>query len=101
MKKLFAVTLIKGAGWDASKLMRSQAHWTEHAALMDQFVTDGFIILGGPVGDNEDKALLVINAKDENEIYSAFADDPWILRQIREFGEIQRWTILLEGEKAK
>jgi uncharacterized protein YciI len=101
MKTLFAVTLIKGAGWDAAKPMRLQSHWTEHAAQMDQLVADGFIILGGPLGDNEDKVLLVINAKDENEIYSAFADDPWIVLQIREFGEIQRWTILLEAEKAK
>jgi hypothetical protein len=98
MKTLFVVTLIKGEAWDASKPMRSQEHWTEHAALMDRMAADGFIVLGGPLGD-ESKVLLVINAADESEIHSRFAQDPWI-PGIRVMQSIQQWTIFLQaGEK--
>jgi uncharacterized protein len=99
MKQLFAVTLIKGAGWNDDKPMRSQAHWDEHSALMDRWTADGFILLGGPIGDGEDEVLLIFNAADEDEIRSDFAADPWIMLQIREFAQIRRWTILLEAEK--
>lgn len=31
--------------------MRSQAYWKEHATLIDRWAADGFILLGGPVGE--------------------------------------------------
>jgi hypothetical protein len=96
MRTRFVVTLIKGQAWDEAKPMRSQAHWTEHAALMDQLAADGFIVLGGPLGD-ENIVMLVMQTSDESEIRSIFADDPWIQTHVREIGSIQRWTILLES----
>ena len=96
MKTLFVVTLIKGQEWDESKSMRSQLHWTEHAALMDQLADDAIILLGGPLGD-ESRVMLVMQAADENEIRSIFVDDPWIQSRVREIASIQRWTILLES----
>jgi len=96
MKTLFVVTLVKGKAWDESKSMRSQHQWTEHATLMDQLADDGTIVLGGPLGD-ESKAMLVMNAADESEIRSIFAEDPWIQSRVREIASIQRWTILLES----
>ena len=96
MRTLFVVTLVKGQGWDESKSMRSQQQWTEHASLMDRLADDGIIALGGPLGD-ESKVMLVMRAADESEIYSIFADDPWIQTHVREIGSIQRWTILLES----
>jgi uncharacterized protein YciI len=46
---------------------------------MDQLTADGFMKLGGPLGeaDGED-ALLVIDAPDENTIISTLISDPWI-----------------------
>ena len=49
----FAVRLVHGPGWDSSRQIRDQDGWDEHAAFMDGLVDDGFIILGGPVGDGE------------------------------------------------
>ena len=49
----FAVRLAHGPGWDPSRPIRDQDGWDEHAAFMDGLVDDGFIILGGPVGDGE------------------------------------------------
>jgi hypothetical protein len=47
----FAVRLVHGPGWDPSRQIRDQDGWAGHAAFMDGLVDDGFIILGGPVGD--------------------------------------------------
>jgi uncharacterized protein YciI len=99
MKMLFAVTLVKGSGWKESEPMRSQMHWNEHAALMDSWTADRFIVLGGPIGDGEDEVLLVFNAKSEDEIRAAFAADPWFVLQIREIAQIRPWNILLETER--
>jgi len=88
MTTLFVVTLIKGRACDASKPMRSQQQWTEHATLMDRLAADGFIVLGGPLGD-ESTVLLVVKAAEESEIHSTFARDPWIQSGIREMQAIQ------------
>ncbi len=96
---LFAVTLKKGKGWNPGEPMRSQAYWNEHAALMDQWTADGFILLGGLIGEGEDEVLLVFDAINEDEIRSAFAADPWFILQIRALSQIRRWKILLEAKK--
>jgi len=31
--------------------MRAQERWEDHAAFMDGLADDGFIVLGGPLGD--------------------------------------------------
>jgi hypothetical protein len=60
---LFALTTVHGPGWDPSLPIREQHAWDEHAAFMDSLVDDGFVILGGPIGDGQ-RALLVIEATD-------------------------------------
>jgi len=56
--------------------MREQENWDEHAAFMDALVDDGFVVLGGPLGDRL-KFLLIINAESEQEIDARLTDDPW------------------------
>ncbi len=43
---------------------------------MDRLVEDGFILLGGPVGDGR-QTLHVVEADDENEVRLRLAKDPW------------------------
>ena len=76
--------------------MREQEHWDEHARLMDAFVDDGFVVLGGPL-DNEEKALLVINAESKQAVEARFADDPWITMGVRRIASVERWEILLRA----
>lgn len=90
----YIVTLEQGENWNTRCRMREQEDWDEHARLMDAFVEDGFIILGGPL-DNEKKVLLIINAKSEQAIEARFADDPWIIKGVRRIANIERWEILL------
>jgi uncharacterized protein len=74
---VFALTEVSGPNWDASRPRREQDVWDEHAAFMDGLVDDGFVILGGPIGDGE-RVLLVVEASDEGEIEARFAADPWL-----------------------
>jgi uncharacterized protein YciI len=96
MRTLFVLVLTAGPAWDHSQSIRTQALWDEHALLMDQMTADGFIILGGPIGDNGD-AMLVIEAADKEEVLSKFQDDPWIQSGIRAVKSLDPWTIFLDS----
>lgn len=97
-KMYYVVTLEQGEHWDARFPMRQQQHWEEHAALMDAFVDEGFILLGGPL-DGEERILLVINAESRQAIETRFVTDPWIATGIRRIASVERWEILLAARK--
>jgi uncharacterized protein YciI len=95
----FAVRLVNGPGWDAARPIRSQDAWDEHAAFMDGLVNEGFIILGGPVGDGE-QTLHVVEAADENQIRERLADDPWASAGLLQIGTIEPWALWLDSRPA-
>lgn len=90
----FVVTRERGDNWDSSLSMRQQQKWDEHAAFMNALADEGFVVLGGPLGDGE-KVLLIINAKSEQEIVGRLADDPWSPMGLLRISKIERWEILL------
>jgi hypothetical protein len=94
----FAVTIVHGPGWAASREIRDQDAWDQHAVFMDRLVDDGFVILGGPIGDGE-RALLVVEAADEPEIKARLSEDPWMSMGVLQIGVIQPWTIWLDGRR--
>ena len=91
----FALTLVHGPGWDHTLGIREQRGWTEHAAFMDGLVTDGFILVGGPVGDGQ-QTLHVVEACDETEVRRRVAEDPWATLGLLEVGAIQPWALWLD-----
>jgi uncharacterized protein YciI len=95
----FAVRLVHGPGWDTSRPIRAQNAWDEHAAFMDGLVGDGFIILGGPVGDGKE-TLHVVEAADENQIRARLAGDPWASAGLLQIGTIEPWALWLDGRLA-
>jgi hypothetical protein len=92
----FALTMVHGPAWDASRQIREQDAWDEHAAFMDGLVDDGFVILGGPIGDGE-QVLLAVQAADGREIKARMAEDPWASMELLRIGAVQPWTIWLDG----
>jgi len=92
----FAVRLVHGPGWDPARQIRDQEGWDEHAAFMDALVEDGFVILGGPVGDGE-QTLHVVEAADENDIKARLAGDPWALAGLLQVGAIEPWALWLDS----
>ena len=96
----FAVRLVHGPAWDAGRPIRGQDGWDEHAAFMDGLVEDGFIIVGGPVGDGE-QTLHAVEAADENEIRARLALDPWASAGLLQTGTIEPWALWLDGRAAR
>ena len=94
----FAVRLVHGPGWDSARPIRRQDAWDDHAAFMDGLVDDGFIVLGGPVGDGKE-SLHVVEAADENEIMSRLADDPWASAGLLQIGTIEPWALWLDSRQ--
>jgi uncharacterized protein YciI len=95
----FAVRLVHGPGWDAARPIRSQDAWDDHAAFMDGLVDDGFIVLGGPIGDGRE-SLHVVEAADENEITARLAQDPWALAGLLRIGTVEPWALWLDSREA-
>jgi uncharacterized protein YciI len=95
----FAVTMIHGPNWDGSRPIREQDGWDEHAAFMDRLVDDGFVVLGGPIGDGNQGALQLIEAADEREITTRLSEDPWASMGLLHVGSIQRWALWLDGRQ--
>ena len=92
----FAVTMEWGGARDPSRSRREQDAWDEHAAFMDTLVDDGFVVLGGPIGDGE-RVQLVVEADDEQQIGVRLAEDPWLPMDILRVGRIEPWTIWLDS----
>ncbi|MGD0982689.1 MAG: hypothetical protein ABSA65_02590 [Acidimicrobiales bacterium] len=94
----FVVTTAHGPSWDTSRGIREQDAWDEHAAFMDALVDDGFVVLGGPLGNGE-RALLVIEASDEREIEARLRSDPWSSMGLLRIGATEPWTVWLDGRQ--
>jgi uncharacterized protein len=97
MADYYLVTHAKGPAWDSSRRRREQAGWDEHAAFMDQLVDDGFIVLGGPVGEGDgEDTLLVVDAKSEEAVRSRLAEDPWA-DGVLTVASVQPWSVWLRA----
>jgi uncharacterized protein YciI len=93
---LFLVLLSRsGPRWDRSRPMEEQADWPAHAQFMDALVDDGFILLGGPLGD-ERRVAHVVEAGSEQAIRDRLARDPWSGSHLV-VESIDPWTIRLDG----
>lgn len=93
---IFAVRMENGPNWDYTRDRRQQDAWGDHATFMDRLVEDGFIILGGPIGDGA-QTMHAIEAADEREIEARFAEDPWAPMGLLRIQSIEPWTIWLDG----
>jgi uncharacterized protein YciI len=96
---VFAVTTAKGVNWDHARSIRQQRFWDEHAAFADRLVDQGVVILGGPIAsvDDEDIALLAVEAADENAVQSVFDADPWTVHKVFRIKHVRRWTLWLDS----
>lgn len=95
----FAVSTIHGPNWDDAHPIRQQRAWEQHAAFMDDLVDDGFLILGGPLGDGQ-RTLHVVEAADEKEIRTRMAEDPWAAMDLLRIGAIEPWQLWLDGRRS-
>jgi len=93
---MFLVVLRRsGPEYDRSKPVEEQSGWTEHAAFMDALVDDGFIVLGGVLGD-EVRTAHAVEAESEDAIRERLARDPWSGSHLV-VDSIDQWTIRLDS----
>lgn len=96
---MFHVVLLRsGPEYDHSLPLEEQSGWSAHAAFMDGLVAEGFIVLGGPLGD-ERRVVHAVEAESEAAIRATLALDPWSGTHLR-VDTIEPWTIRLDGRKA-
>src|SRR6202165_430245 len=93
---MFLVVLRRsGPQWDPSLPLEEQSGWSEHASFMDGLVAKGFIVLGGPLAD-EQRVVHAVEAQSEDAIRAKLARDPWSQTHLV-IDPIAPWTIRLAG----
>jgi hypothetical protein len=97
--RYYAVIREPGRAWDQSRPMREQDGWGAHAEFMDRLAEEGFIRLGGPLGERAGRTLLVVEAAGAREIEERLAEDPWS-DEFLVVASIEPWTVLLRAEAA-
>ena len=95
MKNTFIAISSAGPNRDSSKGTREQPFWDEHAAFIDQLVDEGFILMGGPLVD-EGGSLLIVTAKDEDEVREKLKNDPWFEKGILKLESVRPWQISID-----
>jgi hypothetical protein len=95
MAMFHVVVTRTGPSWAAGRPLEEQTGWTEHAAFMDGLVDAGFIVLGGPLGD-ERRVVHAVEAESEAAIRETLARDPWSESHLR-LESVQPWTLRLDG----
>jgi uncharacterized protein YciI len=86
-----------GPEWDPSRPMEEQSDWDAHAEFMDRLVDDGFIVLGGPLAD-EERVAHVIEAESEQAVRATLARDPWSDTHLV-IDAIEPWTLRLDSRR--
>jgi uncharacterized protein YciI len=96
---MFLVVLHRsGPQWDPSLPLEEQSEWAAHACFMDDLVDSGFIVLGGPLGD-EDRVVHAVEAESADAVRATLKRDPWSETHLR-VDTIDQWTIRLDGRSA-
>lgn len=90
----FAVTRERGPAWDGLRSMPEQEKWAEHAAFMNALADEGFVVLGGPLGDGA-RILLIIDAESEETVETRLAADPWTPMGLLRITKVERWEVVL------
>ncbi len=93
----FVVVRRLGPQWDPSRPMEQQSDWLAHASFMDGLVDGGFVVLGGPLAD-EQRVVLVVEAESEDAVRATLARDPWSETHLR-LDTVDPWTIRLDGRR--
>ena len=90
----FLVQRGPGPSWDSSRPLTEQKGWAEHAGFMNALAEEGFIRLGGPIGDRSE-SMHIVDSDGIPAIRDRLAADPWSSMGILRIVRIDPWEILL------
>jgi uncharacterized protein YciI len=94
MPQIFAVTRTRGPAFNRSLSLEEQIDWTAHAAFMNALHGKGFVLLGGPL-EGTQEVLLIVHARDTNEIQVRLSTDPWTVKDLLRIKQIAPWNVRL------
>ena len=78
--------------------LEEQAGWDPHAEFMERLVDSGFVILGGPLAD-EERVVLAVEAESEEAVRATLARDPWSETHLL-VDSVDAWTIRLDARRS-
>jgi hypothetical protein len=84
-----------GPEFDPALPLEQQSGWKEHAAYMNQLVTNGTLLLGGPLPNG--RVAHAMEAESE-ELRAIWARDPWHETHLVLEG-IEPWEIRLDSRE--
>jgi hypothetical protein len=97
---MFLVTLRRsGPAWDPLQLLEEQSDFRAHASFVDGLVEAGFVILGGPLAD-EERVVYAFEAGSEEAVRATLARDPWHESHLI-IETIDPWSVRLDGRPAQ
>lgn len=91
--KLFAVLFRTGPAWDQAKPPNQQPFFKEHSQNLSKLRKAESIVLGGRYAD---VGLVVIRAKDEDEVRALLAGDPSLAAGVFK-ADVHPWSTIYEG----
>ncbi|HTE38432.1 MAG TPA: YciI family protein [Reyranella sp.] len=91
---IFAVLRTRGPSWNDAAAMEQQVDWRGHADFMNQLVSEGVILLGGPLTGTRD-VLLIVRAGNEAEVDARLAADCWTVNGLLRTVRIDPWWLRL------
>jgi uncharacterized protein YciI len=74
--------------------MEAQEDWRPHADFMNALVSEGFMLLGGPLVGSRD-VLLIVRAADEAAVERRLAADCWTVKDLLRTRRINPWQLRL------
>ena len=77
--------------------LRQQEQYEEHMAFLDALADDGFVILGGTLGEREEQFLFIFAAENAGAVEARLADDPWTRLGIVRTVSVERWNITVQS----
>lgn len=95
MTMFHVVVRRSGPDYDPGRPLEEQSGWDAHAAFMDGLVAAGFLVLGGPLED-EERVVHAVFADSEDEVRATLARDPWSETHLV-VEVVEAWTIRLDG----
>jgi uncharacterized protein YciI len=91
---LFAVVRTRGPRFNDAQPLEDQEDWRAHADYMNALVSDGFMLLGGPLVGSRD-VLLIVRAEDERQVEARLAADCWTVKDLLRTVRISPWQLRL------
>jgi uncharacterized protein YciI len=93
----YAMVRAHGERWDDSRPLRQQEQYEEHMAFLDALADDGFVILGGTLGEREEQFLFIFAAENAGAVEERLAEDPWTRLRIVRTVSVERWNITVQS----